>query len=114
MLWVQLGQAVGHTAEETSRGSGAQHPQSYAQRGGTPPAVLWGSCSPTRAHHTLSHYLRFRWPLADGLKKRAGSKEGDMGPKCMARGRGRRLMLGDIGWKGVGDVYPVVWKGKEN
>lgn len=60
-----------------------------------------------------SHYLRFKWLLADGLKKRAGSREGDMGPKCMARGCGGLLMSGDMGRKGVGDTYPAVWRGRE-
>lgn len=84
-------------------------------RGGTPPppAALWGSSGPTRAPHSPSCYLRFSWLLADGLKKRAGSKEGDIGPKCMARGRGGLLMLGVMGWKGVGAAYPVVWRGRE-
>lgn len=36
-----------------------------------------------------------------------------MGPKCMARGCGGLLMLGDMGRKGVGDAYPPVWKGRE-
>lgn len=46
--------------------------------------------------------------MAEGLKKRAGSKEEDMGPKCMPRGRGGLPTVGDPGWKGVGGAYPAV------
>lgn len=113
VLGVKLGHMAGHTAKETRWGSGGSAPHTRAiLRGGTPPSCFVGllqSYPGTQA----SCYLRFSWPLADGLKKRVGSKEGDMGPKCMARGCGELLMLGDMGRKGVGDAYLVPWRGRE-
>lgn len=55
--------------------------------------------------------LKFSWPMAEGLKKRAGSTEEDIGLKYMPRDPGGLPTVGDPGWKGVGGAYPAVWLG---
>lgn len=46
--------------------------------------------------------------MAEGLKKRAGSTEEDIGLKYMPRDPGGLPTVGDLGWKGVGGAYPAV------
>lgn len=55
--------------------------------------------------HLPAPYLNFPWRPADGLKKSEGSREGDMGPKRIPKGCVGVLILGDMGLKGIGDVY---------
>lgn len=103
MLGMQLCHVAGCAVRDIRQGLGTHHPhQSCPQSPG-----------PTQTPHLPSFYLKLSWPLADGPKKRAGSRDGDMGPKCMARGRGGLPTVGDTGPKGVGDVYPEVWRGRE-
>lgn len=103
VLGVQLRHVAGHAVSDIRQGLGTQHQHQSCPQ----------SSSPTRTPHLPSFYLRLSWPLADGPKKRAGSRDGDIGPKCMARGCGGLLTVGDMGPKGVGDVYPAVWRGRE-